>query len=108
MNVKIPAQAELGRAASVVRHDLALARHGRDDVVMGVLSGDPDEDVPPRNKDRRRLGYVGRQQEVPPTVRSKMEWARQAPARNAGMVLTLGVHYSARGELVDAVRSIVD
>jgi len=27
MNVKIPAQAELGRGTSVVPHDLALARH---------------------------------------------------------------------------------
>jgi undecaprenyl diphosphate synthase len=37
-----------------------------------------------------------------------MEWARQATAHNTGMVLTLALNYSARTELVDAFRSIVD
>ena len=35
-------------------------------------------------------------------------WARDATAGNTGMVLTLALNYSARTELVDAFRSIVD
>ena len=37
-----------------------------------------------------------------------MEWARNATAHNTGMVLTLALNYSARTEIVDAFRSIVD
>jgi undecaprenyl diphosphate synthase len=37
-----------------------------------------------------------------------MDWARQATADNTGMILTLALNYSARSELVDAFRSIVD
>jgi len=37
-----------------------------------------------------------------------MGWARDATRQNTGMVLTLALNYSARSELVDAFRSIVD
>ena len=37
-----------------------------------------------------------------------MAWAREATERNSGMVLTLALNYSARSELVDAFRSIVN
>ncbi len=37
-----------------------------------------------------------------------MEWARQATSGNSGMVLTLALNYSARTELVDAFRSMVN
>ena len=37
-----------------------------------------------------------------------MRWASEATAQNTGMVLTLALNYSARTELVDAFRSMVD
>jgi len=37
-----------------------------------------------------------------------MAWARQSTAQNAGTVLTLALNYSARSELVDAFRSMVN
>ena len=75
---------------------------------MGLLCRYLKQEVPTLNKNRIRLEYIGRQQELPSTVRDKMEWARQATAHNTGMVLTLALNYSARSELVDAFRSIVD
>ena len=36
-----------------------------------------------------------------------MRWAREATAKNTGMVLTLALNYSARTELVDAFKSMV-
>jgi len=78
------------------------------DFLMGLLCRYLTQEVPTLNKNRIRLEYIGRQQELPPTVRDKMEWARQATAHNTGMVLTLALNYSARSELVDAFRSIVD
>jgi len=78
------------------------------DFLMGLLCRYLKQEVPTLNKNRIRLEYIGRQQELPSTVRDKMEWARQATAHNTGMVLTLALNYSARSELVDAFRSIVD
>ena len=78
------------------------------DFLMGLLCRYLKQEVPTLNKNRIRLEYIGRQQELPSTVREKMEWARQATAHNTGMVLTLALNYSARSELVDAFRSIVD
>src|SRR5436853_2485545 len=78
------------------------------DFLMGLLCRYLKQEVPTLNKNRIRLEYIGRQQELPSTVRDKVEWARQATAHNTGMVLTLALNYSARSELVDAFRSIVD
>jgi undecaprenyl diphosphate synthase len=76
--------------------------------LMGLLSRYLKAEVPTLNKNNIRLEYIGRQQELPPDVQERMEWARMATARNSGMVLTLALNYSARSELVDAFRSMVD
>ena len=76
--------------------------------LMGLLSRYLKAEVPTLNKNNIRLEYIGRQHELPADVQQRMDWAREATARNSGMVLTLALNYSARSELVDAFRSIVD
>jgi undecaprenyl diphosphate synthase len=76
--------------------------------LMGLLSRYLKAEVPTLNKNNIRLEYIGRQHELPWEVRERMAWASDATARNSGMVLTLALNYSARSELVDAFRSIVD
>ena len=66
------------------------------------------QEVPTLNQNNIRLGYIGRMWELPKPVQERMEWARQATAQNTGMKLTLALNYSARLELVDAFRSILD
>jgi undecaprenyl diphosphate synthase len=78
------------------------------DFLMGLLCRYLKQEVPTLNKNNIRLEYIGRQHELPATVQAKMEWARQATAHNTGMVLTLALNYSARTELVDAFRSMVE
>ncbi len=78
------------------------------DFLMGLLSRYLKAEVPTLNKNNIRLQYIGRQHELPPAVQEKMKWASDATSRNTGMVLTLALNYSARTELVDAFRSIVD
>jgi undecaprenyl diphosphate synthase len=75
--------------------------------LMGLLSRYLKAEVPTLNDNNIRLEYIGRQQELPNDVQDRMEWAREATARNTGMVLTLALNYSARSELVDAFRSIM-
>ena len=78
------------------------------DFLMGLLCRYLKAEVPTLNKNNIQLRYIGRQHELPPSVQEKMEWARSATAHNTGMVLTLALNYSARTELVDAFRAIVD
>src|SRR5580693_2175777 len=76
--------------------------------LMCLLSRYLKAEVPTLNKNNIRLEYIGRQHELPGDVQERMAWAREATEHNSGMVLTLALNYSARSELVDAFRSIVD
>ena len=76
--------------------------------LMGLLSRYLKAEVPTLNKNNIRLQYIGRQHELPAEVQERMSWAREATAGNTGMVLTLALNYSARSELVDAFRSMVN
>ena len=75
---------------------------------MGLLCRYLKQEVPTLNNNNIRLEYIGRQHELPIDVQEKMGWARDATRQNSGMVLTLALNYSARSEIVDAFRSIVD
>jgi len=76
--------------------------------LMGLLSRYLKAEVPTLNKNNVRLEYIGREQQLPEDVQERMAWAREATARNSGMVLTLALNYSARSELVDAFRSMLN
>ncbi len=64
-------------------------------------------EVPTMNKNNIRLEYIGRQHELPVGVQERMQWAREATAKNTGMTLTLALNYGARNEIVDAFDSII-
>jgi undecaprenyl diphosphate synthase len=78
------------------------------DFLMGLLCRYLKAEVPTLNKNNIRLEYIGRQFELPVSVQEKMGWARDATRQNTGMILTLALNYSARTELVDAFRSLVE
>jgi undecaprenyl diphosphate synthase len=78
------------------------------DFLMGLLCRYLKAEVPTLNRNNIRLEYIGRQHELPISVQEKMRWAREATMGNDGMVLTLALNYSARSELVDAFRSMVE
>lgn len=80
---------------------------GEVDFLMNLLCRYLKKEVPTLNRNNIRLQYIGRQTELPPQVQEKMKWAQEATAPNTGMVLTLALNYSARSEIVDAVRSLV-
>ena len=76
--------------------------------LMRLLSRYLKAEVKTLNKNNIRLDYIGRQHELPEEVQERMQWAHEATAHNSGMVLTLALNYSARSELVDAFRSMVN
>jgi undecaprenyl diphosphate synthase len=75
--------------------------------LMRLLRQYLKKEVPTLNRNNIRLEYIGREHELPAEVRERMNWAREATARNGGMVLTLALNYGARSELVDAFNAIV-
>jgi undecaprenyl diphosphate synthase len=81
---------------------------GEVDFLMGLLCRYLKAEVPTLNKNNIRLEYIGRQHELPEDVQERMAWARHGTAQNTGTVLTLALNYSARSELVDAFRSMVN
>ena len=78
------------------------------DFLMRLLSRYLRLEVPTLNENNIRLEYIGRQQELPESVQERMAAARDATAKNTGMVLTLALNYSARTEIIDAFRALVD
>jgi undecaprenyl diphosphate synthase len=78
------------------------------DFLMRLLSRYLKAEVPTLNENNIRLEYIGRQHELPGDVQERMEWARAGTAHNTGTVLTLALNYSARSELVDAFKSMVN
>jgi undecaprenyl diphosphate synthase len=75
--------------------------------LMTLLRRYLKQEVPTLNRNNIRLQYIGREHELPPAVQERMAWAREATARNTGMLLTLALNYSARSELVDAFNALV-
>jgi undecaprenyl diphosphate synthase len=76
--------------------------------LMGLLGRYLKAEVPTLNKNNIRLEYIGRLHELPGDVQERMDWARNSTAANTGMVLTLALNYSARSEIVDALRALVN
>jgi undecaprenyl diphosphate synthase len=77
------------------------------DFLMRLLSRYLKAEVPTLNENNIRLEYIGRQQQLPDDVQERMARARESTAHNRGTVLTLALNYSARSEIVDAFRSMV-
>jgi undecaprenyl diphosphate synthase len=74
--------------------------------LMRLLRQYLKRELPTLQKNNIRLGYIGRQHELPREVQERMDWARQETSRNTGLRLTLALNYSARLELVDAFQAI--
>jgi undecaprenyl diphosphate synthase len=75
--------------------------------LMALLQRYLKQELPLLMENNIRLQYIGREHQLPSEVRERMAWARDATARNTGMVLTLALNYSARSELVDAVNGLI-
>ncbi len=75
---------------------------------MRLLSRYLKAEVPTLNQNNIRLEYIGRPVRTARRRAGAHGWAHEATAKNSGMMLTLALNYSARSELVDAFRSMVN
>jgi undecaprenyl diphosphate synthase len=60
------------------------------------------------NDNNVRIAYIGRVSELPGDVQETMRWAADATAKNNGTTLTLALNYGSRGEIVDAMRRLLE
>ena len=81
---------------------------GEVDFLMRLLRKYLKDEVPTLNRNNIRLKYIGRRHELPLEVQERMAWAAEETSENDGMTLTLALNYSARTEMVDAFKSIVE
>ena len=60
------------------------------------------------NDNNVRIAYIGRIDELPGDVQETMRWAADATSKNDGTTLTLALNYGSRGEIVDAMRRLLE
>ena len=84
-------------------------RRPKDEVnfLMKLLDRYLVKNVQRMNDNNVRINYIGRTSELPAGVQKTMQWASEATAHNTGTTLTLALNYGARGEILDAFRSLM-
>jgi len=74
--------------------------------LMGLLRRFLDERTPEMLKKNVRLSTIGRTQELPESVRERLDLAIARSGNNTGLHVILALNYSGRNEITDAVRSL--
>lgn len=73
---------------------------------MSLLVSTIESETPRLNKNDIKLNAIGDIESLPESVRKKLNKAIENTSQNSGLVLTLALSYSARWEIVNAVRNI--
>jgi len=76
------------------------------DGLMSLLVSTIESETPNLNKNNIRLNAVGDLESLPVGVREKLQKAIDNTSTNSGLVLTLALSYSARWEIIKAVKDI--
>jgi undecaprenyl diphosphate synthase len=77
-------------------------------LLMGLLREYLQKEIGELNRQRIRLGVIGRIHELSKPVQKDLATAIQKTSRNTGLRLTLALNYGARAEMVDAVRALAE
>ncbi len=75
-------------------------------LLMGLLREYLRKEIGELNRQKIRLGVIGRIHELPQNVQRDLQHTLEETGNNPGMRLTLALNYGSRAELVDAVREM--
>lgn len=81
--------------------------HSEIRLLMHLLREYLKKEIGELNRQNIRLGVIGRTRELPTAVQGDLQTALEKTGQNTGLRLTLALNYSARAEVVDAVRELV-
>lgn len=75
--------------------------------LMILLADAVENEISSLHKNKVRLNVIGDMLSLPVEVQKKLQKARQLTEANAGLTLTLALSYSARWEIVEAVKKCI-
>ncbi len=76
--------------------------------LMNMLEEMLIKEVDELHKNKVKINAIGRVDDLYPNARKKLDEARSITKNNDGLVLTLCLSYGGRGEIIDAVKKIVE
>jgi undecaprenyl diphosphate synthase len=76
--------------------------------LMNMLEEMLIKEVDELHKNKVKINAIGRVDDLYPNARKKLDEARRITKDNDGLVLTLCLSYGGRGEIVDAVKKIIE
>lgn len=75
--------------------------------LMNLLSQTIDREIEELDKNKVRLRFLGRINELSQELQDKIDWAMKKTEKNKGLNLSVMLNYGGRAEIVDAVNEIV-
>lgn len=78
------------------------------DTLMNMLEEMLVKEINELHQNKVRINAIGRVDDLYPNARKKLDEARAMTENNEGLVLTLCLSYGGRGEIIDAVKRIVE
>ena len=77
-------------------------------ILMNMLEEMLIKEVDELHKNKVKINAIGRMDDLYPNARKKLDEARRITKDNDGLVLTLCLSYGGRGEIIDAVKKIIE
>jgi undecaprenyl diphosphate synthase len=78
------------------------------DTLMNMLEEMLTKEINELHQNKVRINAIGRVDDLYPKARKKLDEARAVTENNEGLVLTLCLSYGGRGEIIDAVKKIIE
>jgi undecaprenyl diphosphate synthase len=78
------------------------------DTLMNMLEEMLTKEINELHQNKVRINAIGRVDDLYPKARKKLDEARAVTENNEGLVLTLCLSYGGRGEIMDAVKKIIE
>ena len=77
------------------------------DNLMGFVKEYIDKELDNFKKNEIYFNCIGRLQDLPPDVKEKIDFAREATKKNKKLIFNVALNYGGRSEIVDAVNNIL-
>ncbi|HWR43130.1 isoprenyl transferase [Sporomusa sp.] len=78
------------------------------DLLMSLLADYLDNEITELHQNNVQIRFIGKIDELAPTLQKKIEKAQAQTAHNTGLILNLAVNYGGRAELLRAVKIIAE
>ncbi len=78
------------------------------DTLMSMLKKLLKQETPKLHKNKVRIIVTGRTSDLQPAIQNEIKQSMEKTKDNVGLTLCLAISYGGRGEIIDAVKKIID